>query len=251
MIKNIKHYYDIGKRYMEDAYLLSGDSLNRTEMNKRPYRYDIINFLLSSFTRKTTYLEIGVRNPNDNYNKIMADVKYSVDPGVEFKENPVDFKMTSDAFFERLRNGEHIDRNIRFELIFIDGLHLADQVDRDIEHALAFLKDDGFLVMHDCNPPTEWHARETHGFEFSPAGPQWNGSTWKAFLKARYRTDISSCCIDTDWGVGIISKHINLGATPTIGNPFYEFYLLDKHRKEMLNLLDFERFQQLISKESH
>ncbi|MCZ2339079.1 MAG: class I SAM-dependent methyltransferase, partial [Chitinophagales bacterium] len=105
-------------------------------------------------------LEIGVRNPNDNYNKIMADVKYSVDPGVEFKENPVDFKMTSDAFFERLRNGEHIDRNIRFELIFIDGLHLADQVDRDIEHALAFLKDDGFLVMHDCNPPTEWHAKK-------------------------------------------------------------------------------------------
>mgnify|MGYP003381534756 CR=1 FL=1 len=31
--------------------------------------------------------------------------KYSVDPGVEFKENPVDFKMTSDDFFQKITNG--------------------------------------------------------------------------------------------------------------------------------------------------
>jgi hypothetical protein len=73
-------------------------------MKKNLFRYlkEYI-FLLSVLNRETTYLEIGVRNPEDNVNKINATNKYSVDPGLEYKLNPVDFKMTSDSFFEQLR----------------------------------------------------------------------------------------------------------------------------------------------------
>lgn len=242
-IQKIKNYYNWGGRFLTDPYHLHVKQLNEAEMQKAPKRFDIINFLLASFDRQTTYLEIGVRNPADNFEKIKASTKYSVDPGIEFKANPVDFKVTSDVFFEGLRKGTFLQPTTLFDVIFIDGLHLAEQVDRDIENALQFLKEDGFVVLHDCNPLTEWHAREEHNYTISPAGQQWNGTTWKGFLKARYRKDVSSCCIDTDWGVGIISKVKKLGEAPTTKNDFYEFNLLEKNRLNQLNLLSFEEFK--------
>ena len=39
--------------------------LDSIEIAKKPARFDIINFVLSSLKRETTYLEIGVRNPAD------------------------------------------------------------------------------------------------------------------------------------------------------------------------------------------
>ncbi len=245
-IQKTINYYNWGGRFLTDPYHLRVQKLNEQEGLKSPKRFDIINYVLDSLKRPTTYLEIGVRNPNDNFNKILATTKYSVDPGIEFAENPVDFKVTSDAFFDGVRNGTFLDASVRFDVIFIDGLHLAEQVDRDIANALEFLKDDGFVVLHDCNPPTEWHAREEHNYTISPAGQQWNGPTWKGFLKLRYAENVSSCCIDTDWGVGIISKNKNLGSKPSVQNPFYEFKVLDNNRKDQLNLLTFEEFKDKI-----
>lgn len=245
-IQKIKNYYNWGGRFLTDPYHLRVKNLNDAEMLKTPKRFDIINAILASLNRETTYLEIGVRNPADNFEKIKATTKYSVDPGIEFEANPVDFKVTSDVFFEGLRNGTFLQPTILFDVIFIDGLHLAEQVDRDIDNALQFLKEDGFVVLHDCNPLTEWHAREEHNYTISPAGQQWNGTTWKAFLKARYRTDVSSCCIDTDWGVGVISKDKKLGVAPTTQNAFYEFGVMDKNRKDQLGLVDFEVFKNFL-----
>ena len=98
---------------------------NYTEKLKTPKRTDIINFLLSNRKEKTRYLEIGVRNPDHNYNQIIADEKYSVDPGFEYEENRVDFKITSDEFFELLSNNKILSSTIKFDVIFIDWLHLA------------------------------------------------------------------------------------------------------------------------------
>ncbi|MEY3501642.1 MAG: hypothetical protein RL308_3315, partial [Bacteroidota bacterium] len=180
-LKKIYYYYNWGGRFINDSYNIATKELNNIEVTKSPLRTDVINFLLSSIKRENLYLEIGVRNPADNFNKINATIKYSVDPGLEFKENPVDFVLTSDQFFDHLRNGKVLTKDILFDVIFIDGLHTAYQVDRDIKNALEFIKDDGFIVLHDCNPPSEWHARETYNFDLSPARQYWNGTTWKAF----------------------------------------------------------------------
>lgn len=244
--QKIYNYYNWGGRFLSDPYHLRVQKLNEQEGLKAPKRYDIINYLLSTFKRSTIYLEIGVRNPEDNFNKINATTKYSVDPGIEFKANPVDFKVTSDEFFKRLREGNFLSKDTLFDVIFIDGLHLAEQVDRDIENALEFIKEDGFIILHDCNPPTEWHAREEHNYTISPAGQQWNGTTWKAFLKWRYVPIIHSCCIDTDWGVGIISKTRHLALAPKTANPFYEFKVLDKNREDQLGLMEFEEFKNKV-----
>jgi hypothetical protein len=189
-----------------------------------------------------------VRNPADNFNKIIAPVKYSVDPGLEFLENPVDFVLTSDQFFDQIREDKILNKDIRFDVVFIDGLHTAEQVDRDIKNALNFIKDDGFIVLHDCNPPSEWHARETYNFDLSPARQYWNGTTWKAFVRAREREDLSCCCIDCDWGIGVISKTINLGAQNTVQNKYYEYNIFSENRVKSLNLIPFNKFKEIINR---
>jgi hypothetical protein len=241
--KKIKKRYDIGVSYLTNSYHIDGVIKTEIEIKKTPYRFDVINHLLKRYKRKTAYLEIGVRDPEDNYNKIESSTKYSVDPGVESLFNSVDFKVTSDVFFEQLKKGKILNKEIKFDVIFIDGLHLAEQVKKDIDNSLQYLNIDGFIVLHDCNPPTEFHASESYEYRMSPSKGYWNGTTWKAFFKFRQEKEYFSCCIDTDWGVGVISKKINLGEATKIKNPFFEYRILENNRKESLNLLSFEEFK--------
>lgn len=245
-LREKKYYSELGETYAKDEFYLSTEQITLNELNKRPFRFEIINFLLKTFKRETTYLEIGVRNPDDNFNKIEADLKYSVDPGAEFETNPVDFAMTSDEFFNSLRNGKILQPELKFEIIFVDGLHLAEQVERDIANALDFIKDDGFVVLHDCNPPTEFHARENYAYHKSPSKEFWNGTTWKAFYKYRLNAELSCCCIDSDWGVGIIMKNRIFPALKKDINPYFEYRVFDDNRKDSLNLIDFDSFQKII-----
>ncbi len=236
-------YYLMGEGFLNDSHFLEVKEKSFQENSKRPFRSDVINYLLSFNPKSSSYLEIGVRNPNHNFNLIKSADKYSVDPGLEFEANPVDFKMTSNVFFEKLSNGEILSKSIKFDVIFIDGLHLAGQVDQDIINSLKYIKDDGFIVLHDCNPPTEWHARENFRYRFTPAQHLWNGTTWKAFVKWRSNPIVKSCCIDADWGVGILSKERAIGEPIAFNNQFYEFNTLDENRKESLNLMDFDTFK--------
>lgn len=104
------------------------------------------------------------------------------------------------TFFSQIKKGEILRKDIKFDLIFIDGLHLEEQATKDIHNSIDFLSENGYILLHDCNPPTKWHAREKYYDKSTPAGPHWNGSTWKAFVKFRKINNYYSCCIDTDWG---------------------------------------------------
>lgn len=235
-------YVFAGRSLLRHPVYREGVAESARAIAKQPSRTDVINFLLSTFGRDTAYLEIGVRNPDDNFNLVHATRKWSVDPGLEFAANPVDFPLTSDEFFAALRAGRlaGIDAATKFDVVFLDGLHLAEQLDRDITNALDFIAADGFVVLHDCNPPTEWHARETYGFSMSPARGYWNGTSWKAFFRARTRHDLQSCCVDCDWGVGVISKTHPIGAPTALGNPFFEYGVMAANRREALNLVGFD-----------
>lgn len=245
-IKNeIQQKINLADSYLNSEYYKDAAQKTKVEELKTPLRTDIINYLIQTLKRPIKYLEIGVRNPDDNFNKIISENKYSVDPGYENVENNVDFKMTSDEFFENLRAGNVLKKDMLFDVIFIDGLHLAVQVEKDIQNSFAFLAQDGFIIMHDCNPPTQFHAAEDFAFKLSPSKNYWNGTTWKSFFKNRKRTDIFSCCIDTDWGVGIISRSKNLGAPSTINNEFFEYKILDENRVDSLNLISFEQLKKI------
>ncbi len=245
---NLKNSYINGKRIIDDPYFVGTRIETQNEISKRPRRTTIINYLLS-LTPGQNYLEIGVRNPEKNFNSIICKNKISVDPGIEFKENPVEYRMTSDEFFQKLRVGTtDIDKNLKFDVVFIDGLHLADQVERDILNSIDFVTDEGFIVLHDCNPPSEFHARESYDFLNSPAGAFWNGTTWKAFYKFRYHKYLYSICFDADWGVGVISKfkypEFNNLELP-IANPYFEFNSHIRNRKLNMNLQNFDAWSSI------
>lgn len=210
-------------------------------------RIDIINNIISRNGFKS-YLEIGVRHPDDCFNWINCESKDSVDPGVENKENPVKYKYTSDSFFNLLESGQ-LDRpkDYKWDVIFIDGLHVCDQVERDIINSLNHLSRSGYIVLHDCNPPTTHHARENYYDYSTPAGALWNGSVWKAIYKMRcLKTDIHLCTIDTDWGCGIITK----GNQPVLDfeNPYFEYTYFEKNRQKSLNLILPEQLEQWLDK---
>ena len=239
-------FYKYGKKIFNDPVFKDGREKSLNQSKSKYKRTDVINKILSSRTSDTFYLEIGVRNPEDNFNFINSAYKYSVDPGLESEINKADFKLTSDKFFQLLREGKILSSDISFDVVFIDGLHLAEQVERDIDNALSFLKEDGFIILHDCNPPTEWHARESYDFINSPAKGFWNGTVWKSFLNKRFDKTLKSCCINIDWGVGVISKKCNIGNSIKRSNKFFEYKDLEENRKYYLNLVSFEEFFNLI-----
>lgn len=243
MIKKLMAIFNKGRQIKSDPTYKESKLAGIRERQKVGKRTDIINHLLT-ITSHQNYLEIGVRNPDDNFNKINCKNKYSVDPGLENEKNLATFPFTSDVFFEKLLNNQLSSiSNIKFDVIFIDGLHLAEQVDRDIANCLNIIKEDGFIVLHDCNPPDEYYAREDYSYANGPSGSFWNGTTWKAFYKARHMNDIFSCCVDCDWGVGIITKRIDFtlfNNLSVLDNPFYEFSKLKLNREKHLNLITFE-----------
>lgn len=247
--KVLKYQFNFAKRVIKDKTFYRIYKISKSEGKKRGSRTEIISFLLDLIDGNN-YLEIGVRNPDDNFNRITCSNKFTVDPGVEFKKNPVDYKMTSDEFFKGMhtRNSD-FPIDIKFDVIFIDGLHLADQAEKDVLNSLSFIKDSGFIVLHDCNPPTEFHARESFGFMNSPARGFWNGTTWKTFYKFRHNKDLFSICFDTDWGVGVISKTkypgFNNLALP-LENPYFEFNSHLNNKNRYLNLQNFENWKKEV-----
>jgi glycosyltransferase involved in cell wall biosynthesis len=195
-------------------------------------RFEIINALIKAHSYKS-YLEIGVRNPDECYNYIECRTKQGVDPGLE-GEYPITFRMTSDEFFN--------SNNQKYDIIFIDGLHIDEQVERDIINSLKFLNPNGAILLHDCNPPTIHHAREDY-YDFSTsAGVYWNGTTWKAVVKVRSEVDgIYSSTVDTDWGITIIQKSLD-GNKIINDNPYYSYKKFSNNKKYYLNLISVEEF---------
>jgi hypothetical protein len=84
--------YLLFKQISKDGTFKESRDKTIFERTKTPSRTEIINYLLTK-TESQNYLEIGVRDPDSNFNKIICKNKYSVDPGIEFADNPVDFKV--------------------------------------------------------------------------------------------------------------------------------------------------------------
>lgn len=189
-------------------------------------RTEIINHLIVKNNYKR-YLEIGVRNPDENLNKITVEHKDGVDPA-----GNCNYPIPSDDFFNQL------DVDIRYDIIFIDGLHLDYQVEQDITNSLKHLNEGGTIVMHDCSP-----IKEEHQVEEYVVGKTWNGTTWKAYVKFRMIDEnLSMYVVDADHGVGIITKGKQ---TLYPKSDVLDFKLLDENRKEILNLITPEKFLNL------
>jgi hypothetical protein len=121
-------------------------------------RPDVMNGILSLFN-EPRYLEVGV-NEGVTFFGVEASQKVAVDPKFLFdveaarreQENSRFHEIPSDSFF-----GRTVDSDARFHVIFLDGLHTFEQTLRDFCNAIAFLTDDGIIVVDDVLP-NSYHA---------------------------------------------------------------------------------------------
>lgn len=164
------------------------------------------------------YLEIGVSH-GFVFRRVAADVKIAVDPACKLSARSRRlaaakarathyFEMTSDAFFAD-ETAFLEQRGI--DVALIDGLHTYGQVVRDVENTLRYLRDDGIIVLHDCNPKqasvaypaTSYADFRAHNHWWN--GP-WSGDVWKSIVHLRSTRHDLRMVLDCDWGVGIIRK---------------------------------------------
>lgn len=130
---------------------------------------EIINLFCDKFNYKS-YLELGLRDPNNTFNKIRCIEKISVD--INPNCGPT-FCMTTDEFFSKL------DKDKKFDLIFIDASHYADNVRKDFENSLSHLNENGTIVMDDINPTQEFLLDHN-----------WCGTAWEVFFELGKRKDL-------------------------------------------------------------
>lgn len=156
-------------------------------------RTDLLNHLAEKYSLER-YLEIGVQNPEQNFDKINCAYKVGVDPDPMANAT---FQMTSDEYFSKawMSPDSFLSDEDKFSLVFIDGLHTAEQVKKDFENALKILSPNGFIVLHDCNPEKEEHTIVPRPTKTG----HWNGDVYKfamcLFLTNKFTVDIDNGCM--------------------------------------------------------
>lgn len=213
--------------------------LLRYDVKKYPgnfTRTDVINYLINK-KNYSSYLEIGTERVEKNFNKINCKYKECIDPVP--LSNKITYKMTSDEAFEVIKKN-----NKKYDIIFIDGLHLEEQVDRDIDNSLKVLNTGGTIVLHDCNPLTEFMQRET--YEYKGRYPAWNGTVWKSLVKRRCLGDEWVCTVDCDQGCGIIYPSLKNIKIP-FKKEYLDYKVFDKNRKLLLNLISVDEFKKIFA----
>lgn len=231
-----------------------------------PNRTDLLNFLAEKYNLQR-YLELGVQVKALNFDKIKCRLRVGVDPDPAAEAT---FCKTSDEFFdfwlsisgdqiaipsttgmEPMLKDEYDDLmpllkrprfsqqvySKYFDLIFIDGLHTAEQVKKDFENALKVLSPNGFIVLHDCNPLKEEHTIVPRPTERG----HWNGDVYKfacelgLYSRKFNVVDIDNGCGVWNWAGMDIQKDSD-GWWPETWENF------DRNRKELLNLISWDEF---------
>ena len=195
-------------------------------------RYDLTNYLIEQYNF-VDYLEIGVA-----FGKCVRNVKVknkdAVDPVVEANVRcpEINYEMTSNEFFalEKIQNK-------KYDVIFIDGLHETTQVDIDIQNSLKHLNEGGFILLHDCNPVS-------YESQLVPRqATAWNGNVWKSIVKLRCSdVDLDINVVDTDYGVGVISKGKNKKIDKFTLDECLDWNTFSDNKKYILNLIGPDKF---------
>ena len=182
-------------------------------------RLDLIDFVIKKNKYKK-YLEIGC-NQDEVFKKIDID-KIGVDP-----LNGGNFRGTSDDFF--IKNSD------KFDCIFIDGLHIYDQVIKDILNSIKVLNENGIIILHDCLPSSIGHQRVPR------TRYNWNGDVWKAIVEARTWNDFDTFTILADQGLGIIKKRKNPNILDIRNSSFknLKFKFFYNNYKEIMRTVSF------------
>ena len=224
-MEKLSKFKKIFNRIYHQLFVENFDKKLNFEFPKDYSRLDMINYFIKKNDYKS-YLEIGC-DKNQIFSQITLNKKIGVDP-----YSGGNVRKTSDDFFKE--NAE------KFDLIFIDGLHVYDQVKRDIVNSINFLNKEGVILVHDCLP-------DTIGKQAVPRYKmQWNGDVWKAIVDLRQRDDLEIHTCFVDQGIGIIKKENNSSTLKidkkTQDLKFSDFY---HNHKEYLRIINLDEFKKI------
>jgi len=205
-------------------------------------RSDIINQFIKKYSYNS-YLEVGYGD-GETFHKVELPLenKTGIDNHVSvFLIGEGTVKITSDNYF---RLNEQLLGNKKYDIIFIDGSHLCEDVENDLKHSLGCLKEGGTIVMHDCNPPNKYYQERIHN---PTKAPGWTGDTWKTFVKFRAtREDLEMYVVDTDFGCGVVrvgqQEILDLDLEDDL---YYDNF--EENKNEWLNLITIDDFKRLTS----
>ncbi len=106
---------------------------------------------LSKINQTKSYLEIGVHRGH-TFHQCQFPYKVAVDPKFDFNTSNLNtpqslyFEITSDKFWAEEQQG------VKFDLIYLDGLHTFDQTMRDFCSSLAFSHEKTIWLIDDVLP---------------------------------------------------------------------------------------------------
>jgi hypothetical protein len=193
-------------------------------------RHAFINKAISKY-KNCKYLEIGVAG-NDVFNSIPLKIenKFGVDP-IEGGN----YRMTSNEFFKNYKD-------IKFDVIFIDGLHHFDQCREDCINAMSALNKNGIILFHDFLPRSY--------FEENVPRKQinWTGNVWKVAVELTNSKNVDFRICNIDMGVGILKLKdgFNYKIMPELKEMNYKNFL-EYYKK--LPLIDSEDALDFISQD--
>jgi len=184
-----------------------------------------------------SYLELGLRDPDSVFNHIPCNIKHSVDLNLKSST----YNMSTDDFFKLLEEGKlDLDRDYKWDVIFIDANHLADFVKNDIINSLNHLSSGGMIFLHDVLPPTYNSQLEDRQCQ----------TAWKSVpYLLKHHPEVHVCTIpEHDGGVGIVVKNHSKErhVLDSAFNPFYEYYIMDSDRKSSQNFIDYSELEQWL-----
>ncbi len=224
-MEKLSKFKKIFNRIYHQLFVENFDKKLNFEFPKDYSRLDMINYFIKKNDYKS-YLEIGC-DKNQIFSQIDLNKKIGVDP-----YSGGNVRKSSDDFFK--------ENTEKFDLIFIDGLHVYKQVKRDIINSINFLNNEGVILVHDCLP-------DTIGKQAVPRYKmQWNGDVWKAIVDLRQRDDLEIHTCFVDQGIGIIKKENNSSTLKidkkTQDLKFSDFY---HNHNEYLRIINLDEFKKI------
>ncbi|MCH6574818.1 MAG: sulfotransferase [Bacteroidetes bacterium] len=217
-------------------------------------KYDLINWFAKEYNF-SSYLEISTLTTGHYFDKVDSNffkIKDCINYYVEEHEplyskfgNTVlkdhDFKILPfDDYLNKI-----IDKNQKYDVIFVDPFHTVEHTIRDLEAALSLLSSTGIIIVHDCFPDSEaligpWKGRGA-----------WCGQTYEGYIRFLLKNShFENFVINIDYGCGIIRPHYK----STIKRDFavdadklssWEYYW--DHHNQLLNLESIDKFYDLYT----
>ena len=244
-----KGHFKSGREHYEKF----GHKENREKNSNPRTKFYLVNWFGKKFNF-SSFLEISTLISGNKFDKVDSNlfkIKECINYYVE--EHGQDYAKFGNTYYKDhdfpiLPFDDYlkkiIDKNQKYDVIFLDAYHTVEHTIRDLEAALSLLSKKGVIIVHDCCPPSE-----------ALAGPlkkgNWSGQTYEGYIRFLLKhSKFENFVIDIDYGCGIIRPHVKSKvirdfAVDVDKLSSWEYFW--EHHKKLLNLESIDKLDDLYA----